>query len=373
MKILIATGIFKPEIGGPATYVPNLAFEFKKLGHEIMVITYSDKISYDFDVELGYKVKRIKRKNLILNYVNYFFEIKKVINNFDVIYAFDYFSAGLPCLFASMLKRKKLVMRTGGDLIWERHLSKTGEGITLRDFYQKKIYKKYAFKFFLAKLFFKYCDLVIFNSKFQGEIFKKYYEINEKKIKYLFNPITQKINIEPRSNVKKEIIWAGRMEEKNNIRRLVKVFYEMKVEDYKLILVGEGSLKKELEKYVEEKNCNNIVFEDKVTREKLIEILKVSYGMILPSYTDISPNQAIECLSAGTPFIITREHGIDWLRGKVIEFDPNNKEEIKNAIKKMMNSDFEKNFQNLISKIDYKYSYEDAAKDTIELINNISK
>src|SRR3989344_3417186 len=41
MKILIATGIFPPHIGGPAQYAKNLQIEFEKLGHEVKVATYT--------------------------------------------------------------------------------------------------------------------------------------------------------------------------------------------------------------------------------------------------------------------------------------------------------------------------------------------
>ena len=42
MKILIATGIYPPDIGGPAQYAFNLEQEWKKLGHEVRVIKFSD-------------------------------------------------------------------------------------------------------------------------------------------------------------------------------------------------------------------------------------------------------------------------------------------------------------------------------------------
>ena len=42
-KILLATGIFPPDIGGPATYVENLAIELEKLGHKVRVVTYSSE------------------------------------------------------------------------------------------------------------------------------------------------------------------------------------------------------------------------------------------------------------------------------------------------------------------------------------------
>ena len=42
LKILIATGIYPPDIGGPATYAYNLSRELTRLGHEVNVLTYSD-------------------------------------------------------------------------------------------------------------------------------------------------------------------------------------------------------------------------------------------------------------------------------------------------------------------------------------------
>ena len=40
MKILIVTGIFEPEIGGPAEYTPKLAAGLFERGHEVKVLTY---------------------------------------------------------------------------------------------------------------------------------------------------------------------------------------------------------------------------------------------------------------------------------------------------------------------------------------------
>ena len=51
-KILIATGIYPPEIGGSATYVKNFCDIFIEEGFEICVITYSDKKFYDEDSDI---------------------------------------------------------------------------------------------------------------------------------------------------------------------------------------------------------------------------------------------------------------------------------------------------------------------------------
>jgi glycosyltransferase involved in cell wall biosynthesis len=373
MKILLASGIFKPEAGGPPTYVANLGIELVKMGNVVKVITYSDKKKYYFDKEFPFEVERIKRKSIISNYLKYYICVFRNIGNYDVIYTFDYFSAGIPSLVAVKIKRKKIIARTGGDLLWERYLSATKEGVTMKDYYRQKLYLKNIIKYKLAKVFFKFCDLVIFNTSFQGEIFKKYYDIDKSKVKYLANPVQEK-NISIRANqINQDIIWAGRMEEKNNIRRLVKVFCGLNFKDFRLILVGEGSLKEEMIQYTKKQDYQNILFKEKMANEDLLELLTKSYGMILPSYTDISPNLAIECVATKTPFIITKEHGIDWLRGKLLEFDPINEQEMKNAIIKFVNPEFYNKYKEKIKNINYNYTYRQAAIDTVEIINKIIK
>ncbi|MFA7681694.1 MAG: hypothetical protein WCX61_01550, partial [Candidatus Peribacteraceae bacterium] len=42
MKVVFATGIYPPDIGGPATYVERLAGEMTKAGEEVVVITYGE-------------------------------------------------------------------------------------------------------------------------------------------------------------------------------------------------------------------------------------------------------------------------------------------------------------------------------------------
>ncbi len=42
MNVLIITGIFPPDIGGPASYVPDIAAALAQRGHKITVITLSD-------------------------------------------------------------------------------------------------------------------------------------------------------------------------------------------------------------------------------------------------------------------------------------------------------------------------------------------
>jgi glycosyltransferase involved in cell wall biosynthesis len=368
MKILITTGIYPPEPGGPATYVQNLAQVLVKQGHQVGVIAYSDKSQYDGDNDLEYKLIRIKRGNKILNYIKFFKAVKKNIKDFDIVYCFDHFSAGLPSILACKLNNKKMAIRVGGDFIWERYLRKTKKGITLRDYYNQKLYKKDWFRFWIIKKVFKYTSLIIFTTKFQREIFEDIYHLKDNKIKIINNPILVDYKMEEMER-NKNILFVGRVIEKNNVRRMIEVFNSLNQSDFKLVIVGEGEIKEELEK--QEKDNPHIIFKGRLSRVEVLEEIKKAYAMIFPSYTDISPNTVLECVSVNTPFVLTTEQGFDWLKGKVLEFNPLKDREMRDCLEKIMNPEFYQNYQQKIQELDYDYTYQEASKDTLNLFKEI--
>ena len=48
MRILIATGIYPPDIGGPATYTKELAEELPKRGVSVQIITYGNETKEEY-------------------------------------------------------------------------------------------------------------------------------------------------------------------------------------------------------------------------------------------------------------------------------------------------------------------------------------
>src|SRR3989344_4703141 len=121
MRILIATGIFEPEVGGPATYAPRLARHFAAAGNSVAVITYSATLSKDSDKNYPFKLVRIVRGNRLLNRVRFFFAAYREAKKCDLIYTLDWFAAGLPVALAAKLLGKPYVVRVGGDHPWEHN------------------------------------------------------------------------------------------------------------------------------------------------------------------------------------------------------------------------------------------------------------
>ena len=118
MKILITVGIFPPDIGGPASFVPKIANLLSKSGNEVTVICLTDE--YQLDKE-NYKIVRILRKqNLVIRWFKTIFQIFKHGLKSDII-----FVNGLPMEshIANLLTRKKLYRKIVGDWAWERGMN----------------------------------------------------------------------------------------------------------------------------------------------------------------------------------------------------------------------------------------------------------
>ncbi|MCC6803204.1 MAG: glycosyltransferase family 4 protein, partial [Anaerolineae bacterium] len=117
MKLFIASGIFHPEPGGPATYLHELLPELLARGWEIRVLTFADKLYADR--QYPYPVTRILRQTLPLRVAYYERAAVPLMNWADVIYSH---SLGLP-LF-NIRRNAPRVVKIVGDVAWERAVRK---------------------------------------------------------------------------------------------------------------------------------------------------------------------------------------------------------------------------------------------------------
>lgn len=366
MRIIIASGIFFPELGGPATYAVGIAEAFVKLGHDVTVLSYSDCAEHEKDTTYTFSVIRVTRGGKIGNYIRYFKALWRASKDADVIYAFDHMSAGIPAAFVSSIRRIRLYIRIGGDFIWERYLRNTGEALAMRDYYEKGLHTADR-RFGIIKWVFKKAYRLVFTTKFQAGIFEKYYGFSHDKICFIQNPLPELAHVPVRENVNKEILFAGRVINKNNVRRCIEAFSAIVQDTYTLVVIGEGEIKEELISLVQEKGIQRVRFEPKMPREKLIVRIVTSYAMVFPSLTDISPNGILDCLLVQTPFISSEEIGYDWLLDDIMHFDPRSTEDMKKAFENIMDEDEYHKYTDKIQQISYHYTFDGAARDTLKL------
>lgn len=133
-KIVLATGIFPPDIGGPASYAVTLG---KRLSDqaEVIVVTYSSHRKRKLDESFPFQVVRVWRAvPKGLRHVAYLFTLWRHTRNADVILALNAVSAGYPALLVSKMRKVRFIVRVVGDASWEWAASKGKTFLMIDDF-----------------------------------------------------------------------------------------------------------------------------------------------------------------------------------------------------------------------------------------------
>lgn len=372
MKILLTTGVFEPEAGGPATLTPKLASAFAAAGHQVKVITYSDERHYLTDKKYDFSLVRIARSNKVSNYARFFWRVFRELPKYDFIYSLDWFTAGIPVSLACRLRRKRYVLRIGGGYIWERHLARGGERMSLVHFYERGVYKRYPVFYWLMRWVLRGAEHIIFNTTVQPSFYIPHFGLDPEKVSTIFNPIPRSaVNVE-RGEANKEILFAGRLNAKNNVSSAIKAFAKADLPGFSFTVIGDGPEKENLVAL-----ANSLMLGDRVSfagtlpQQELFDRVKDCYFIILPSWTDISPNTAYEALAIGVPFLVTQETYLSIRDQIPLTFDPASVDDIAEKMEHLASAENYAEYSRQLSKIELDYFLEDFFEDHLSLFDKV--
>ena len=173
IRLLLATGIYPPDIGGPATYAKLLVDELPKREFLLMLF-YGDK---------GVSRSIPKGIRHIVFFLNAFKAIKS-----DVVLVQDTISAGLPALLASRLARRRFLIRVPGDYVWEQSVQRFGVKDSIDDFQNKKYGFKVEFLRSIQKFVVSNADVVITPSNYFKDLVKTWVK-DKNKVITIYNGI----------------------------------------------------------------------------------------------------------------------------------------------------------------------------------------
>lgn len=334
MKVLFAAGIYPPQVGGSSYYAHSLNKELKKLGVETHVVTY------------GYflKLPPVVRHLVYLS--------KLIIHGFgcDVILGFDSVSAGFPAVIAGKILQKKVVLRLGGDFLWEQYVERTKKKILLSQFYKQNRFctRKEKLIFSITNYVVQNSDVIVFSTPWLRDVFVEAYQLKIERTQVIENAIEATNSGVP--SVEKNYIWAGRPIFLKNIETLKSAFREAKKVDPSIRLD---------------------MFE-KIPHNELMGKLKNCYAVIYPSISEVSPNLVLEALSFGKPSIVTRDTGyVNFLHDVALLVDPLNEEDI---IAKILFLSEEKNYQDISLKAQtfkHTHTYAEIADEYFKLFKTL--
>ena len=270
--------------GGAERVICNLASLFCEAGHECTMITsHPEPDEYEL-------VSGIRRVNLAPSRTNGFFRrnrelyygLKKLVKKEkpDVLISFmaePNFRAVAACLGT----KTKCIISVRNDPDYE--------------------YPTFFHKV-LAKVLFRYADFVVFQTNDARNWFPN---VIRKKSAVIFNPVGDRFVQEPVALRGNDIVATGRLESQKNHRLLIDAFINISGQtDGKLTIYGEGTLRNELQEYIDRKGFHERILLPGKTSD-VISAIKGAGLYVLSSDYEGMPNALMEAMALGLPCIST--------------------------------------------------------------------
>ena len=256
MKILITVGIYPPDIGGPASFVPRIAKLLEQNECEVTVICLSNEKILDNE---PYKIIRILRnQNLIIRWIKTVFNMIAYGRDAELI-----FVNGLPmeAYIANLFLRKKPIRKIVGDWAWERGRNK---GITNDSFdeFQKN---KHNLHLEIAKFSRGWtatkADLVITPSMHLKEVVKNW-GVLENNLQVIYNGTKIQPIIDKQENEVLHFVTVGRLAPWKNIDKIIQAMALLNDKGFNFIfnIVGSGPIDEKLKKLVTDLKLEEKIF-----------------------------------------------------------------------------------------------------------------
>ena len=321
MKVLIATGLYPPEIGGPATYALLLEEELPKRGFEIIVVPF------------GW----VRHYPKIVRHFVYMYKLWRESKRVDVIYALDPISVGLPALMVAKLTRTSFLLRLGGDYAWEQGAGRFGITETLDEFLTKKTSRPLMVRLLATVQTFvtKRAHKVVAPSEYLKSVIKTW-GVKENNIVVIHSALYP-LEVEgTKDELKKQlsfttptIISAGRLVPWKGFSALIEVIARMKdrYPDISLVIAGDGEELQKLKTNTLEHDVErNVRFVGRISKEALGASIKAADVFVLNTAYEGLSHQLIEVMDLGTPIITTTAGGnpeliTDDVNGILVSFD----------------------------------------------------
>lgn len=322
MKLVIATPLYPPDIGGPATYAKTLEEELPKRGVEVVVVSF-------------HTVRHLPKG---IAHLAYAFKLFFALSGADCVLALDPASVGFPAALMAILRGKKFIVKIVGDYAWEQGRQRFGVKDSLDEFVKKPANKFLAQVVFLRRVqefVAASADAIIVPSNYLKRIVSAW-GLDERQITVIHNafdgipPLADKEAVRAAIGVRGTILLsAGRLVPWKGFATLIALLPELRkiFPDIRLFIAGSGPLEDALQRQIAELGLTDVVILlGSVAHEKLMEYVRAADCFVLNTGYEGLSHQLLEVLAMGTPIVTTDVGGNpelieDGVTGRLVPYD----------------------------------------------------
>ncbi len=362
MKLVIATPLYPPDIGGPATYAALLSKGLVERGHTVSLVKFGD----------------VRHLPKVIRHIAYYHHVARALKNADMVLALDPISVGLPSCIASRRMKKPLVVKIVGDYAWEQGRQRFGVAMSLDEFVcTRRVPLAVRFLRMVQTRVTKSAALIIVPSEYLKKIVGTW-GITDNRMLVIYNAVSggekstvpEAVAALPRPL----LVSSGRLVPWKHMDGIINAVALLRKRGVhiSLVIAGDGGERSSLESLAKETLKNDYYFTGAIAHADLLATLAVSAVFVLNSSYEGLSHTLIEALSCAVPIIATRVGGneevLSGYSGGVF-ISENNTNELADAIERIVKEkESRARLQADASKSIKRFSQDTMSEDTISAL-----
>ena len=309
MRVLVVSGIWPPDVGGPASHAPDVARFLHGRGHDVEVVTTAAHAPAPFDVPVHWVSRRLPKGVIHLRTGA---EIGRRAAHADVVYTTGMFGRSAAGATAA---RRPYVLKLTADPAFERarrrgmvvgdvdEFQETGGGPAVRALRVAR------------DLELRHAAHVFTPSAYLGKLAVTW-GVRSDRVSVLPNPSPPLPELPPRDVLRGEfemtgptLAFAGRLTAQKALGDALQALAA--VDGVTLLIAGDGDQRAPLERRTAELGLGDRVrFLGPLPRERVVALFRAADASILSSSWENFPHTVVEALAAGTPVLATAVGGV---------------------------------------------------------------
>jgi len=306
--VLIVSGIWPPDVGGPATHAPQVAEHLVRRGHTVEVLTTADDAPHSETYPLRTVARSLPTP---LRHARVSAEVARLARRADVVYAASMVTR---TAVGTAIARTPLVVKLSGDVAYERALRRGSYSGTLEEF-QRASGARLALMRKARTAALRRAEHVVCPSEFLRDIAIEW-GVPAERVSVLPNPAPAVPELAHRDELRRRygvdgptLAFAGRLTAAKSLDVALTALAE--VDGVSLLIAGEGDQRQALEERARELGLNGRTrFLGRQPSREVLELFRAADAAVLSSSWENFPHAVVEALVVGTPVIATAVGGI---------------------------------------------------------------
>ena len=309
MKVLIVSGIWPPDVGGPASHAPDVADFLVGGGHEVEVVTTSDAPP----AQRAYRVLSVPRRHRVgVRHYRGAALVHHRARKADVVYTTGMFGRSA---LGSALARTPYIVKLTADPAFERSHRRGLVGGDVDEFQRQRAGPGVALLRFARDVELRHAAHVFTPSAYLRGLALSW-GVAPERVSVLPNPVPSFADLPTREELQRSfgvngatLAFAGRLTAQKSLGRALEAVAA--ADGVRLVIAGDGPDREVLERQAGELGISERVwFLDAQPRRRVVELFRAADAAILTSSWENFPHTVVEALAVGTPVLAMEAGGV---------------------------------------------------------------